>query len=332
MSSLTYKDAGVNISKGNELVNRIKPLAAKTKTNNVLTTIGGFGAGFAVPKGYENPVLISATDGVGTKLKLAQILNNHTTIGIDLVAMCVNDIICCGAKPLFFLDYYATSTLNNDVAAAVINSIADGCLLAKCALVGGETAEMPNMYQREEYDLAGFCVGIVEKDNIIDGNNVAVGDSIIAIASSGAHSNGYSLVNKLIIDKKIDNKQLSALLEPTKIYVTTILSLIKKIKIKAIANITGGGLIENIPRVFPDNLTAKIDTNCWQLPDIFTYLQQAGNIENIEMFRVFNCGIGMVIIVANKDIKKTIAQLKSTGEQAFVIGHIIDKKDKKIII
>jgi phosphoribosylformylglycinamidine cyclo-ligase len=267
-------------------------------------------------------VLISGTDGVGTKLKVAEMVGVHTTIGQDLVAMCANDLIVAGAKPLFFLDYYATSSLNNDIATDVISGIADGCKLANCALIGGETAEMPGMYQGEEYDLAGFCVGIVEKDEIIDGKNVDQGDSIIALGSSGPHSNGYSLIRKVMELQAPDEKQLQELLEPTKIYVQSILDVIQTVNIKAISHITGGGLIENIPRVLPNNMSAVIDTNSWQIPNIFRYLQTAGNIDDSEMFRVLNCGVGMIVVVDAKDEGKTIQRLIESGENAWKIGSI----------
>jgi phosphoribosylformylglycinamidine cyclo-ligase len=321
-SKLTYKNSGVDISKGNDLVERIKPIAKRTAIPGVLTGLGGFGAGFEIPAGYKNPVLISGTDGVGTKLKVAEMVGVHTTIGQDLVAMCANDLIVAGAKPLFFLDYYATSSLNNDIATDVISGIADGCKLANCALIGGETAEMPGMYQGEEYDLAGFCVGIVEKDEIIDGKNVDQGDSIIALGSSGPHSNGYSLIRKVMELQAPDEKQLQELLEPTKIYVQSILDVIQTVNIKAISHITGGGLIENIPRVLPNNMSAVIDTNSWQIPNIFRYLQTAGNIDDSEMFRVLNCGVGMVVVVDAKDEEKTIQRLIESGENAWKIGSI----------
>lgn len=332
MSGLTYKGSGVDITKGNDLIECIKPLAKKTVINGVLSGLGGFGAGFEIPAGYKKPVLISGTDGVGTKLKVAEILGKHDTIGIDLVAMCVNDLIVAGAKPLFFLDYFATSKLNNDIASAVISGIADGCILSGCALIGGETAEMPGMYQGEEYDLAGFCVGIVEKDEIIDGKNVQNGDSIIALGSSGAHSNGYSLIRKVMAKQSPNPEQMQQLLEPTKIYVQSILDLISKVNVNAISHITGGGLLENIPRVLPNNLAANIDAASWQKPEIFRYLQSVGNINNREMFRVFNCGVGMVVIVKQKDTDNAIKILQENAENAWKIGNITINNGEQVII
>lgn len=324
MTKLTYKDSGVDITKGNDLIEKIKPLASATKIPGVLAGLGGFGAGFEIPTGYKKPVLISGTDGVGTKLKVAEMLGKHDTIGQDLVAMCVNDLIVAGAKPLFFLDYYATSKLNIDIATSVIGGIADGCKIADCALIGGETAEMPGMYQGEEYDLAGFCVGIVEKDEIIDGKSVDSSDVIIALGSSGPHSNGYSLIRKVLEIKKPTKEQLNQLLEPTKIYVKSILDLIKDVKVKAISHITGGGLVENIPRVLPDDKTAIIDTSSWEIPEIFKYIQYSGNIEDNEMFRVLNCGVGMVVVVDKNNADKTIEKLIKSGEKAWKIGEIVD--------
>lgn len=319
---LTYKNSGVDITKGNDLIQRIKPIAQSTAIPGVLAGLGGFGAGFEIPTGYKKPVLISGTDGVGTKLKVAEMLGVHNTIGQDLVAMCVNDLIVAGAKPLFFLDYYATSNLNNDIATDVISGIADGCKLSDCALIGGETAEMPGMYNAEEYDLAGFCVGIVEKDEIIDGKNVESGNSIIALGSSGPHSNGYSLIRKVMERESLSKSQMQELLTPTKIYVKSILELIKSIEVKAISHITGGGLIENIPRVLPKNTSAIIDTASWEIPAIFKHLQQVGNISDTEMFRVLNCGVGMVVVVNEKDAQKTIDNLLKSGENAWKIGDI----------
>ena len=341
-SSLNYRDAGVNIDAGNELVEKIKPLTAKTKRPGVLSGLGGFGALFEIPTDkYKKPVLVSGTDGVGTKLRLALDLNKHDTIGIDLVGMCVNDIVVTGAEPLYFLDYFATGKLDIDVAASVVSGIATGCELAGAALTGGETAEMPGMYNNDDYDVAGFSVGIVEKDEIIDGSSVQVGDVLIGMASSGPHSNGYSLIRKIISHANADlNQALGAktlgehLLEPTRIYVKSILSLKDQVSIKAIAHITGGGLLENIPRVLPDFTQAKIDDNSWKMPEIFQWLQENGNIEQQEMYRTFNCGIGMVVCVAAEDKEKTLEALKATGEQAFVIGDIkaADEKTPKVII
>lgn len=331
---LSYKDAGVDIDAGNALVDRIKSVARRTKRPEVLAGLGGFGALFELPKGYNEPVLVSGTDGVGTKLKLAMDANKHDTIGIDLVAMCVNDLIVGGAEPLFFLDYYATGRLSVDIASQVVEGIGAGCELSGCSLVGGETAEMPGMYEGEDYDLAGFCVGIVEKKKILDGSKVCAGDAIIGIASSGPHSNGYSLIRKIIDVSKADlsgsfgDKTLGeTLLEPTRIYVKPILKLLKDIDVHALSHITGGGLTENIPRVLPEKTKAIIDRNAWQQPDIFNWLQENGNVLPSEMIRTFNCGIGMVICVAQEDAKQTISLLKDMGEDAFELGHIAQAEE-----
>ncbi len=333
MSSLTYKNSGVNIDTGNKLVNIIKPLAKSTAIDGVISGLGGFGALFELDiSKYKNPILVSGADGVGTKLKLAQKYNNHKGIGIDLVAMCVNDLIVQGAKPLFFLDYYASAKLDISSATTIIKSIATGCKQANCALIGGETAEMPGMYNGNDYDLAGFCVGVVNKDKLIDGTKIKAGNSIIGIASSGVHSNGFSLVRKILsVAKNIDKNIISQLLTPTKIYVKTILKLLEEVDILGISHITGGGLLENIPRILPQNMTADISIT-WKIPDIFTWLQKNGNINTNEMFRVFNCGIGMVVIVDKKDSQKTIDILRKNAEQAVMIGNIIANKDNKQII
>ncbi|WP_075185824.1 phosphoribosylformylglycinamidine cyclo-ligase [Teredinibacter haidensis] len=327
--SLSYKDAGVDIDAGNALVERIKTVAKRTKRPEVMAGLGGFGALFELPKGYDEPVLVSGTDGVGTKLKLALQMQKHDTIGIDLVAMCVNDLIVGGAEPLFFLDYYATGKLSVEIAAQVVEGIGDGCNLSGCSLVGGETAEMPGMYEGEDYDLAGFCVGIVEKSKIIDGSKVQTGDVLIALPSSGPHSNGYSLIRKILEVNSADlNTKLGAttlgkaLLEPTRIYVKPLLNLMKQVQVNALCHITGGGLTENIPRVLPENAKAVIECSRWQFPDIFAWLQEKGNVEAREMYRTFNCGVGMVICVAEADATRTIELLKTEGEQAFVIGQI----------
>jgi phosphoribosylformylglycinamidine cyclo-ligase len=327
--SLSYKDAGVDIDAGTQLVERIKPIAKRTQRPGVLSGLGGFGSLFELPLDrYNKPVLVSGTDGVGTKLKLAMMLNKHDTIGIDLVAMCVNDIIVTGAEPLFFLDYYATGKLNLDVASDVIAGIGKGCELAGAALVGGETAEMPGMYEGEDYDLAGFSVGIAEKDNIIDGSTVAVGDVLIGLASSGAHSNGYSLIRKVIelqddLNQTLDGKPLAdVLLEPTRIYVKSLLELIRLQPIHALAHITGGGITENLPRVLPDNTVANVTLGSWPTPALFDWLQEEGNISDDEMLKTFNCGIGMVICVAQENVDAALAQLKQSGESAYIIGHI----------
>ena len=329
-SSLSYRDAGVDIEAGNALVDRIKPLAAKTRRPGVMSGLGGFGGMFELPLDrYKKPVLVSGTDGVGTKLRLAIESGIHDTIGIDLVAMCVNDIIVLGAEPLFFLDYYATSKLDIDVATSVVSGIADGCTLSGAALVGGETAEMPSMYEDGDYDLAGFCVGVVEKDNVIDGSQVTAGDVLIGLASSGPHSNGYSLIRKILdrsqdeLSTKFEDSTLGEhLLTPTRIYVKSLLQLHEKINIHALSHITGGGLLENIPRVLPDNVQAIIEADSWQRPAIFDWLQEQGNVIDEEMYRTFNNGIGMVVVVAKEDAEKTLSLLSDLGESAFQIGHI----------
>jgi len=327
--SLTYKDAGVDIDAGNALVERIKSVASRTKRTEVMAGLGGFGSLFALPKGYEEPVLVAGTDGVGTKLKLAMDIGKHDTIGIDLVAMCVNDLIVGGAEPLFFLDYYATGKLSVDVAAAVVEGIGDGCALSGCSLVGGETAEMPGMYEGEDYDLAGFCVGIVEKSKILDGSRVKQGDVILGLASSGPHSNGYSLIRKIIdmqsasLSDDFNGKSLGqTLLEPTKIYVKSILKLLNEVEVSALSHITGGGLLENIPRVLPDHSKAVIDCASWAMPPIFEWLKQGGNIDDHEMYRTLNCGIGMVVVVPESQREQALKVLAEEGESATVIGRI----------
>ncbi len=335
-TNLSYKDAGVDIDAGNALIDRIKSVAKRTKRPEVLAGLGGFGALFELPTGYKQPVLVSGTDGVGTKLKLAMDANKHDTIGIDLVAMCVNDLIVGGAEPLFFLDYYATGKLSVDIAAQVVDGIGNGCELSGCSLVGGETAEMPGMYEGEDYDLAGFCVGIVEKADIIDGSKVEVGDTLIGLPSSGPHSNGYSLIRKII---EVSNADLASgfgestlgetLLEPTRIYVKSLLNLFKEVDVHALSHITGGGLTENIPRVLPASARAVVDANAWQTPEIFNWLQKAGNVLPEEMIRTFNCGVGMVICVAKTDADKTIQILQSTGEAPFVLGEIAANDETK---
>ena len=327
---LSYRDAGVDIDAGDALVERIKPHAKRTLRPEVMGGLGGFGALFNVPLDrYKEPVLVSGTDGVGTKLKLAMQLNKHDTIGIDLVAMCVNDLVVQGAEPLFFLDYYATGHLDVEVAADVIKGIADGCEQAGCALIGGETAEMPGMYQGGDYDLAGFAVGVVEKSKIIDGSKVKPGDVLIGLASSGPHSNGYSLVRKVV---EVSNAYLGCdfhgrtlgetLLTPTKIYIKPLLKLFSEIEVHALAHITGGGLLDNIPRVLPANTRAVLDGKSWTFPPVFQWLQQQGNIAQREMYRTFNCGVGMVIAVDAADADQAIASLNGSGEHAWRIGHI----------
>ena len=333
MSSLTYKDSGVDITKGNKLIEKIKPIAKSTLRPGVLNGLGGFGAMFEIPLNkYKNPVLVSGTDGVGTKLMVAEMLNKHDSIGIDLVAMCVNDLIVQGAEPLFFLDYYATGSLNTEIATSVISGIGEGCIRSGCSLIGGETAEMPGMYKGEEYDLAGFCVGIVEKDNIIDGSKVAVGDQIIALGSSGPHSNGYSLIRKVLEKTTPSSEQLEALLEPTRIYVKSILSLNKSHPIHAISHITGGGLLENIPRVLPKNLAAKLDSNSWETPEIFNWIQDQGKIDTNEMYRVLNCGVGMIVIVPKESLDDSIKLLNSNGEDSWLIGEIVSSDGNQVLI
>ena len=329
-TSLTYLDAGVNIDNGNRLVERIKPLTARTRRPEMIGGIGGFGALFEIPLArYKNPVLVSGTDGVGTKLKLATAYQKHDTIGIDLVAMCVNDILTCGAEPLFFLDYYATGQLDVEIATQVIEGITQACEMAGAALIGGETAEMPGMYQQSDYDLAGFSVGIVEKDAIIDGRMLQIGDVLIGLASSGLHSNGFSLVRKIIDNQGIALEQAFAeqtlgdvLLTPTRIYVKSILALQKTIPIHALAHITGGGLIENVPRMLPPGLSAQITLNSWTMPPIFNWLQQQGQITQTEMLRTFNCGIGLVLTVAPAVAEMALKQLQAWGETAWIIGKI----------
>ena len=333
--SLSYKDAGVDINAGNALVERIKPEVKRTTRAEVIGGLGGFGALCAIPSKYKEPILVSGTDGVGTKLRLAIDLKKHDTIGIDLVAMCVNDLVVQGAEPLFFLDYYATGKLDVDVAADVVKGIADGCVQSGCALVGGETAEMPGMYHEGDYDLAGFCVGVVEKSEIIDGSRVKNGDALIALGSSGPHSNGYSLVRKVIdvsgvnpATELIDNKPLSEhVLAPTKIYVKSVLALIKQADVHAIAHLTGGGFWENIPRVLPKNTKAVIDEKSWKWPSVFNWLQEKGNIDTYEMYRTFNCGVGMVIALPQEQVETALAILKQAGENAWLIGHIEHAED-----
>ncbi len=328
-TSLSYRDAGVDIDTGNELIEQIKPHVAKTNRPGVLSGLGGFGAMFEIPASYKQPVLVSGTDGVGTKLKLAIETGVHDTIGIDLVAMCANDLIVQGAEPLFFLDYYATGKLSLDIASDVIKGIADGCVQAGAALIGGETAEMPGMYQGNDYDLAGFCVGVVEKNNIIDGSKVTANDVIIGLSSNGPHSNGYSLVRKVLevnnssLNDELDGKPLSFhVMQPTRIYVKSLLKLFAKVDVHAVAHITGGGLLENIPRVMPNNTSANIDESSWIKPVIFDWLQEKGNISSTEMRRTFNCGIGMVLVIDQKDVESTLQLLNDCGETVQVIGKI----------
>ena len=327
--ALTYRDAGVDIDAGDALVDRIKPYAKRTLRPGVMAGIGGFGALFAVPRGYREPILVSGTDGVGTKLKLAFEWRRHDTIGIDLVAMSVNDILTLGAEPLFFLDYYACGKLDVASAADVVKGIAAGCEMAGCALIGGETAEMPGMYPAGEYDLAGFAVGVVEKKRIINGRSIRPGDVILGLASNGAHSNGYSLIRKIIAQRgvklsaKVGGRTLKdAILAPTRIYVKPLLQLMKLMPVKGMAHITGGGLLDNVPRVLGPTLTAEIHRDAWPLPPLFGWLQQQGNVADDEMHRVFNCGIGMVVVVAERDAARAQRLLERAGERVWRIGSV----------
>ncbi|MDA9557238.1 phosphoribosylformylglycinamidine cyclo-ligase [Vibrio sp.] len=335
-SSLSYKDAGVDIDAGNALVDRIKGSVKRTRRPEVLGGIGGFGALCELPTKYKHPVLVSGTDGVGTKLRLALDMKKHDTIGIDLVAMCVNDLIVQGAEPLFFLDYYATGKLDIDTAADVVHGIAEGCLQANCSLIGGETAEMPGMYDGDDYDVAGFCVGVVEKEDVIDGTKVQAGDALIAVGSSGPHSNGYSLIRKILEVSNTDTSTLLGdktigehLLEPTKIYIKSALKLIAEHDIHAISHITGGGFWENIPRVLPEGTKAIIDGKSWEWPEIFNWLQQAGNVDTYEMYRTFNCGVGLIIALPKASADAAVALLQSEGEEAWVIGQIADASSQE---
>jgi phosphoribosylformylglycinamidine cyclo-ligase len=334
-ASLSYRDAGVDIDAGDALVDRIKPMAKKTMREGVLAGIGGFGALFEVPKRYKEPVLVSGTDGVGTKLKLAFHLNRHDTVGQDLVAMSVNDILVQGAESLFFLDYFACGRLDVDTAATVVGGIAKGCELAGCALIGGETAEMPSMYPDGEYDLAGFAVGVVEKSKIIDGRSIVPGDVVLGLASSGAHSNGYSLVRKIIersnpdLNAQFDGERTLAdcIMAPTRIYVKQVLAAMQQITIKGMAHITGGGLTENVPRVLPENTQAVLKRSAWPRPKLFQWLQAEGNVAEDEMHRVFNCGIGLAVVVAAAEADAAIAVFRAQGETVFRIGDIVARPD-----
>lgn len=328
--SLSYRDAGVDIDAGDALVEKIKPFAKKTMRPEVLGGLGGFGAIVEIAKKYQNPVLVSGTDGVGTKLRLAFEWNRHDTVGIDLVAMSVNDILVQGAEPLFFLDYFACGKLNVEQAAEVIKGIAQGCEQSGCALIGGETAEMPDMYPVGEYDLAGFAVGVAEKEQLITGKEIVAGDCVLGLASNGIHSNGFSLVRKILakanpdLDAEFDNgKSLKdAIIAPTRLYVKPLLAVMKTIQIKGLAHITGGGLLENIPRVLPENTVAEIKAAAWQMPKLFKWLQEKGNVAQHEMYRTFNCGIGMVVIISVQDKQKTIELLQQQGETVFDLGII----------
>jgi len=326
---LTYRDAGVDINAGDELVERIKPLVQRAQRREVLAGIGGFGALVELPSGYRQPVLVAGTDGVGTKLRLAIESGRHDTIGIDLVAMCANDVVVQGAEPLFFLDYYATGKLRVPVAEAVVRGIVEGCVQAGAALVGGETAEMPGMYSGDDYDLAGFCVGVVEKDAIIDGTRTRAGDAIIGLASSGPHSNGYSLIRKLVAaagatptTTLAGSKLFDRLLAPTRIYVKALLALVRAMPVHALAHITGGGLTDNIPRVLPEGLEAVLERRNWQRDPVFDWLQKAGRIESAEMYRTFNCGLGMVVIVPPEHAAAAVKFLAARAETATIVGEV----------
>lgn len=337
---LTYKNAGVNIDAGNKLVDLIKPAIRSTQRPEVLSSLGGFSGLFALQQNnYKQPILVSSTDGVGTKLRLAQQLNQHSTIGIDLVAMCVNDVIVQGAEPLFFLDYFATGKLSVEKAQAVIEGIAEGCRQAGAALIGGETAEMPGMYDDGEYDLAGFCVGVVDQEDLIDGSNITDGDLIVGLPSSGIHSNGFSLVNKVLettntsLDQKINKRILGEiLLTPTVIYTKVVLQLIQSLSIHGICHITGGGLLENVPRIIPDGLSANINTTTWSRPEIFNWLQKMGQVENNEMHRVFNCGIGMLCILPKDQADKAIEISQQKNHKAKIIGEITKSTSENKIV
>jgi len=319
---LSYRDAGVDIDAGDALVEAIKPLARRTRRPEVLAGIGGFGALCRIPKKYREPVLVSGTDGVGTKLKLAFRYARHDTVGIDLVAMSVNDVLVQGAEPLFFLDYFACGKLDVRIAADVVKGIAHGCGLAGCALIGGETAEMPGMYPAGEYDLAGFCVGVVERKKIIDGRSIRPGDALLGLASSGAHSNGYSLIRRILERETPDAEMLDALMRPTRIYVKPILKLLRSVSIKGLAHITGGGLVGNVPRMLPKRTRAVIHAGAWPRPALFDWLQSKGNVTEPEMHRVFNCGIGMVLAVAAADARRAANRLRAMGETVYEIGGI----------
>jgi phosphoribosylformylglycinamidine cyclo-ligase len=337
-SSLTYKDAGVDIDAGNALVERIKPMVAATRRPGVLSAIGGFGGLFELPQGYRRPVLVAGTDGVGTKLKLAIETGKHGGVGIDLVAMCANDVIVQGAEPLFFLDYYAAGKLDVDVAAAVIAGIVEGCRQAGAALLGGETAELPGFYADGDYDLAGFCVGIVEHDRIIDGSQVKAGDAIVGLASSGLHSNGYSLARKVLErsgaphDQPLDGIALiDRLLAPTRIYVKPLLALFADMEVHALAHITGGGLPENLPRVLPEGLMATIELSSWRRPAVFDWLQSEGGIADAELYRTFNCGLGMAIVLPAAAAERAVALLAEHGEHAWIAGWI-EAGERRVVL
>lgn len=344
MAKTTYKSSGVDIDAGNLFVDLIRPLAKTTANKHVLGKLGGFSGAYELPKKYKNPILLAAADGVGTKLKIAFMTGRFNTVGIDLVAMNVNDIVTCGAEPLFFLDYIATSKLNPKEGAEIVKGIVEGCKQAGCALLGGETAEMPGFYKKDEFDLAGFVVGIVDKEQVIDGSDVKAGDAVIGIASSGLHSNGYSLARKVLLGRKkyklsdkpkpLKRSLANELLEPTRIYVKSILNLRKSFQIKAAAHITGGGLLENIPRVIPKNCAVEMDSSTWQIPSIMELIKQEGRIDQEEMYRTFNCGIGMVLVVNSKDVGKVLKRLGKLKEKASLIGEVRKRKrqENQVII
>ncbi len=329
---LSYRDAGVDIDAGDALVEAIKPYARRTMRPEVLAGIGGFGALCKIPRKYRQPVLVSGTDGVGTKLKLAFAYGRHDTVGIDLVAMSVNDVLVQGAEPLFFLDYYACGKLDTKVAAKVVKGIAHGCELAGCALIGGETAEMPGMYPEGEYDLAGFCVGVVERKRIVSGRSIKPGDAVLGLASSGAHSNGYSLIRRIIERDAPDAAMVNAIMEPTRIYVKPILKLLRTMRIKGLAHITGGGLVGNLPRILPKRTRAVIRASAWPRPPLFDWLQRKGAVAEAEMHRVFNCGIGMVAVVAATDARRAASRLRAMGETVYEIGSIEKAKGEPEVV
>lgn len=331
-SSLSYRDAGVDIDAGNELVRRLGKVARTATRPEVMGGLGGFGALCRLPAGYRNPVLVAGTDGVGTKLRLALEYDCHDTVGIDLVAMCVNDLVVGGAEPLFFLDYYATGQLDVDTAERVVTGIAEGCRQAGCALSGGETAEMPGMYSGGDYDLAGFCVGVVEEDGIIDGRDVQPGDRILGLASSGPHSNGYSLIRRILERARPDDEVLETLLAPTRIYVPALLALARAVPVRAMAHITGGGLPENLPRVLPDGVRARLDANSWQWPNVFRWLQDTGAVATDEMLRTFNCGVGMAVVVPETHAEQALEELAAAGEQAWSLGRIEAGDDEARVV
>lgn len=338
--AISYKDSGVDVERGYQAVKLMREHVKSTYTDGVLGDIGSFGGFFSMPKGMEEPVLVAGTDGVGTKLKYAFVADKHDKIGIDAVAMCVNDIVCQGAKPLFFLDYFATGALSPEVVATVVSGVAEGCRQSGCALIGGETAEMPGFYAAGEYDIAGFAVGVVDKKKVINGKNIKAGDVLVGIKSSGIHSNGYSLVRKLWgedkaelekYDERLGGRVIDVLLTPTKIYVKSILALIEKVQVKGIAHITGGGFIENIPRIFPEGIGCEIDTKSYEVPALFKIMQEKAGISDSQIYNTFNMGIGMVVCVGEKDVAATIAQLESTGEKCAVIGKTVKGSGVKLL-